>query len=223
MGLSQFPTSAGFDLTKLTLQQTITSTTTSITYPAGVTQVYAIVAGGGGGGGALQTGFNAAFTGGGGAGGVIAGWCFPSTSATIGAGGAGMTSTSGSSTAPTIGGTTQFGPFIAGGGGTGGNLSFTGAGGAGVLGGAGGGAGAGSTITAGGNGSQSILGGTAATGGYAGGTGGVPVSAEFPRNPDPDPGGADRYHRHLYRHQNSWFFHQYADAVRHDPGHRSGC
>ena len=50
MALSVFPVpSSGFDQTKITLRQTVTSGT-SVTIPAGITQVYAILVGGGGGG-----------------------------------------------------------------------------------------------------------------------------------------------------------------------------
>jgi len=67
MPLDIFPAaSAGFDFTKVTLQQTITSGT-SVTIPAGVTWVYAILIGGGGSGGNRRSVCTAA--GGGGAGG----------------------------------------------------------------------------------------------------------------------------------------------------------
>ena len=87
MALSVFPAaSAGFDPTKVSLQQTITSGT-SVTIPSGINWVYAVVVGGGGGG-AYSGGGNAG--GGGGGGGVTVGWAKTSTSTpcTIGAGGA---------------------------------------------------------------------------------------------------------------------------------------
>ena len=74
MGISVFPAaSAGYDQTKLTLRQTITSGT-SVTIPADITQVYAILIGGGGGGsggggGAGVTGTNQNGSGAGGGGG----------------------------------------------------------------------------------------------------------------------------------------------------------
>ena len=50
MGSSLVPAAAaGFDQTKVTLQQTITSGT-SVTIPAGVNWVYALLVGGGGAG-----------------------------------------------------------------------------------------------------------------------------------------------------------------------------
>jgi hypothetical protein len=76
------PVAGGLDITKLTLRQTITSTG-SISYPAGVMQVYAVVIGGGGCGGLTGNGT----PGGGGAGGVACGWTFPAPYAVIGAGG----------------------------------------------------------------------------------------------------------------------------------------
>jgi hypothetical protein len=51
MASTVFPAaSAGFDPTKVSLQQTLTATG-NVTIPAGVNQVYAIAVGGGGGGG----------------------------------------------------------------------------------------------------------------------------------------------------------------------------
>lgn len=76
------PVAGGLDITKLTLRQTITSTG-SISYPAGVMQVFAVVIGGGGCGGLTGNGT----PGGGGAGGVACGWTFPAPYAVIGAGG----------------------------------------------------------------------------------------------------------------------------------------
>ena len=83
----------------LKLQQTITSGS-SITIPAGVEWVWAVVVGGGGGGGFGQ--------GGGGGGGVTVGWAKTSTTTvcSIGAGGAG---TNTSTTAGLQGGSTYLG------------------------------------------------------------------------------------------------------------------
>ena len=50
MSISVFPQPTGFDPTRLTLRQTITSGST-ITLPAGLSQVYAVLVGGAGGGG----------------------------------------------------------------------------------------------------------------------------------------------------------------------------
>ena len=103
----------------LRLQQTITSSG-SVTIPAGIAWVYAIVVGGGGGGG----------NGGGGAGGVSWGWTLSQSTCIVGAGGFSA-----------IGGYSRYGNIIAGGGGA--------SAGNGVLGGGGGGgntgAGAGGT------------------------------------------------------------------------------
>jgi len=95
------PVAGGLDITKLTLRQTITSTG-SVSYPAGVMQVFAVVIGGGGCGGLTGSGT----PGGGGAGGVAFGWTFPSPYAVIGAGGGNNQSGSAS----------MYGAIIAGGG-----------------------------------------------------------------------------------------------------------
>ena len=124
MGLSQFPAASGGLSTArfpiaigapftvpagLTLQNTVTSTTT---YSAGAlpAQVWAVVVGGGGGG---MTGSGGS---GGGGGGVAIGWVdVPSAGITaiIGAGGAGSTSTSNPGTR---GGNSWFGAIAYGGG-----------------------------------------------------------------------------------------------------------
>ena len=76
----------------LTLQQTITSGT-SVTIPAGINWVYAILVGGGGGAGGSQSGGTNWAWGGGGGGGITMGWAATpnggTQSCTIGAGGAG--------------------------------------------------------------------------------------------------------------------------------------
>ena len=70
----------------LTLQQTITSSG-SVTIPAGINYVYALLIGGGGGGAGAPN--NTSAGGGGGGGGVTYGWATAATTCTIGAGGAG--------------------------------------------------------------------------------------------------------------------------------------
>ena len=79
MGVTVFPApaaAAGFDLTKLALRHTVTSSS-SITIPVGTTWVYAVLIGGGGGG---SNGTVAPTAGGGGAfaaaPAAAAGWSF---------------------------------------------------------------------------------------------------------------------------------------------------
>ena len=99
------------------LRQVLTSTG-SVTIPAGINFVYAVVVGGGAGG------VNGSSAGGGGAGGVAWGWTLAQSTCIVGAGGAVNASS---------GGYTRYGNIIAGGGG--GNAAN------GFLGGAGGGSG----------------------------------------------------------------------------------
>lgn len=104
MGTNQFPLIQTLNSLGLQLQQTITSSG-SVTIPAGISWVFAIVIGGGGSGGSA----------GGGGGGVSMGWTPASSYATIGAGGAAVTGLSGN-----IGGTSLYGIIMGGGGGGGG-------------------------------------------------------------------------------------------------------
>ena len=69
----------------LTLRNTYTSTTSSLSFPT--SPVFAVVIGGGGGGSGAQVANNAGQGGGGGA--VVMGWVSPTTVATVGAGGTG--------------------------------------------------------------------------------------------------------------------------------------
>lgn len=91
MGLSVFPVPSaasgplGYQLptsvpSNVTLKQTITTSQTSLTYPAGITAVWVIVVGGG------QAGTG---VGGGQAGNAVSGWTVPSAKCTVGAGGTG--------------------------------------------------------------------------------------------------------------------------------------
>jgi len=123
MGISVFPEPSGATAKTVgtpsvtsgvpagvTLQHTISSSTSSVAYnQSGLNAVFVIAIGGGGSGNTL---------GGGGAGAAVSGWTSPINNITIGAGGA---STAGSS-AGIRGGYTAFGNFIAwGGAGSGGN------------------------------------------------------------------------------------------------------
>jgi hypothetical protein len=134
MGLSVFPVpSSGMTTTRfpaaanqvfnipagLTLQHTVTSTTT---YTAGQlpAQVWAVVVGGGGSGGSSTSGQG---SGGGGGGGIKIGWVdVPSAgiTATIGAGGGARGA--GTNSNGNLGGATVFGSVLAHGGGGGANL-----------------------------------------------------------------------------------------------------
>ena len=82
----------------LRLQQTISTTTSSVSIPTGITWVYAIVVGGGAGGTTLASG---------GAGGLAWGWTLANTSCTVGTAGSGGNA----------GNPSRYGHIIAGGGG----------------------------------------------------------------------------------------------------------
>ena len=143
MGLSVFPAaSSGMTTTRfpctigapfnipagLTLQNTVTSTTT---FSAGAlpAQVWAVVVGAGGSGSSAGT--SVFYSSGGGGGGVAIGWVdVPSAgiTATIGAGGAGVYNPGGSTGLPgNQGGNTAFGGVIAYGGGRGADPAYGGA------------------------------------------------------------------------------------------------
>jgi hypothetical protein len=123
MTTTRFPATPGapFNVPAgLTLQNTVTSTTT---FSAGSlpAQVWAVVVGGGGGG---STGWNASAGGGGGGASVTIGWVdVPSSGITaqIGAGGAGIYGAGSTGLSGNIGGNTSFGSVIAYGGGGGAN------------------------------------------------------------------------------------------------------
>jgi len=87
MGSTVFPAaSAGFDPTKITLQQTFNTSSNNVTFPTGVNQVYALVIGAGGSGGA--SGQSTTMGAGGGGGAIVWGATPTASKVVVGAGGA---------------------------------------------------------------------------------------------------------------------------------------
>ena len=117
MGSTVFPAaSAGFDPTKVTLQQTFNTSSNNVTFPTGVNQVYALVIGAGGSGGA--SGQSTTMGAGGGGGAIIWGATPTASKVVVGAGGASRNGSSGT-TNGYRGGTSSFGTISAIGGGGG--------------------------------------------------------------------------------------------------------